>query len=175
RRRREGGRRVRRRWRRRRGCEVTWVLLRGRVAVARSSSAPADMSTGALGWLPARRLALLVEPRVEELPQALARDPFRVRDELRRRHVAVAVLRRPVADDPREGEVPDLLPQRLQRHPAAVVDRAVEEERRRARDRRRRVPERRVLGRRAVELLEPLRRALVPLVLAPDPLRPRRE
>ena len=56
--------------------------------------------------------------------------PLRQRDEIGRGHVAVAVLRVPGAQDREERGVADLLPQRLQRHRAAVVDRRVEHLRR---------------------------------------------
>jgi hypothetical protein len=45
-----------------------------------------------------RRLVRLVEPHVEELRQIHAALPFGQRDELRRRHRPVPVLRRPVAE-----------------------------------------------------------------------------
>jgi hypothetical protein len=60
-----------------------------------------------------RRLLVLVDPHLEELRQVLAALLFRQRDELRRRDGAVAVLRGPVAQQLEEGEVADLLPQRL--------------------------------------------------------------
>ena len=55
------------------------------------------------------RLVGLVDPHLEELRQVLAADLFRQRDELRRRHGAVAVLRRPGAQQVEEREVADLL------------------------------------------------------------------
>ena len=97
------------------------------------------------------------------------------RDEAGRRDVAEAVLLRPAPHQSEERRLADLLAQRLEGHRAAVVDRPVEEERRVTGVPRRGVPERQVLRRRVVELLEPLRRGLVALVLAPDPLRPRGE
>jgi hypothetical protein len=55
------------------------------------------------------RLVRLVDPHVEELRQVLPADLFRQRDELRRRDRAVAVLRRPRAQQVEEREVADLL------------------------------------------------------------------
>jgi hypothetical protein len=55
------------------------------------------------------RLVGLVDPHVEELRQVLTADLFRQRDELRRRDRAVAVLRRPRAQQAEEPEVADLL------------------------------------------------------------------
>ena len=56
-----------------------------------------------------RGLVRLVDPYVEKLRQILAADLLRERDELRRRHVRVAVLRRPRAQQVEEREVADLL------------------------------------------------------------------
>lgn len=56
-----------------------------------------------------RRLLGLVDPHLEELRQVLTADPFRKRDELRRRDGAVPVLRRPRAQETEEREVADLL------------------------------------------------------------------
>src|SRR5215217_1646996 len=124
--------------------------------------------------LPARRLVRLVEPDVEEVPEVAAAHLLGEGDELPRGDAAEAILLRPAAHDAEEREVADLLAQRLQRHPAAVIDRAVEQERRRTRVPEA-APESDVLRRPVVELVEPLRRRLVALVLAPDPLRPRGE
>lgn len=55
------------------------------------------------------RLVGLVDPRLEELRQVLTADLFRQRDELRRRDRAIAVLRRPRAQQAEEREVADLL------------------------------------------------------------------
>ena len=56
-----------------------------------------------------RRLLGLVQPHVEEPRQVLAADLLGERDELRRRDRAVAVLRRPGAEQAQEREVADLL------------------------------------------------------------------
>jgi len=56
-----------------------------------------------------RRLLGLVQPHVEEPRQVLAADLLGERDELRRRDRAVAVLRRPGAEQAEEREVADLL------------------------------------------------------------------
>jgi hypothetical protein len=56
-----------------------------------------------------RGLRRLVDPDVEELRQILSADPLRERDELRSRHVPVAVLRRPRPQQVEEREVADLL------------------------------------------------------------------
>jgi hypothetical protein len=56
-----------------------------------------------------RRLVGLVDPHVEELRQVLPADALGQRDELRRRDGAVAVLRRPRAEQVEEVEVADLL------------------------------------------------------------------
>jgi hypothetical protein len=56
-----------------------------------------------------RRLVGLVQPHVEEPRQVLPADLLGERDELRRRDGAVAVLRRPRAEQAEEREVADLL------------------------------------------------------------------
>ena len=56
-----------------------------------------------------RRLVRLVDPHVEEVRQILAAHLLGERDELRRRDGAVAVLRRPRAQQVEEREVADLL------------------------------------------------------------------
>src|SRR6266545_4637833 len=87
----------------------------------RSRGAPVELLRG-------RRFVWLVEPDVEEVLQAHSAVTLGESDELRRRHVPVAVLGSPVAQDLEERVVPDLLAQRLERHGAPVVDRAIEEE-----------------------------------------------
>src|SRR3954468_14906411 len=81
----------------------------------------------AMDALPAVRAALLVKPDAEEVVELATADALGGRDEVRGRHVAVAVLRVPGAQDAVEDVVSDLLAQRLQGHRAAVVDGRVEE------------------------------------------------
>src|SRR4029450_11716529 len=124
---------------------------------------------------PGGRLLRLVQPDVEEVVELLPRDLLGEYHERRRAHVAVAVPRRPGAQKPEEVVVADLLPERLQRHRAAVVDRPIEHVGRAARVARRRRPEPSLLGRDVVVVVEVLLGGLVARVLAPDPLRPGRE
>src|SRR3954454_703149 len=127
-----------------------------------------ERAPGALSrrWpaLPGGRLRVLEDPGVEEGRQIRARLLLGERDELRRRDVAVAVLRRPVLDEPEERRVADLLAQCLEGHPAAVVHGAVEEQRGVAEGVDGAPPERGVLRGCVVQLLEPLSRALVSLM-----------
>src|SRR5450759_2772805 len=124
---------------------------------------------------PGGRLPWLLEPHLEERVQVHAAVALRESDELRGRHRTEPVPLRPVAHDPEERLIPHLLAQGLKRHAAAVVDGAVEQVDRGAGIAGGRVPEPVGTGGRVVQLHEELVSALVALVLAPDPLRPRRE
>src|SRR4051794_408124 len=108
---------------------------------------------------PVDRLARVVEPDLEEVVESghLGEARLGERDEVLDTRAAVAVRGLPVVQQPQEGRVvPDLHPERLQRHRPALVDRVVEEVRRVPRVARRRVPEVGPRRRGAVVLLEEL-------------------
>src|SRR5436305_14243363 len=104
-------------------CSSCGVLRRTSTRPGRTACPCRAPAADVAGPLAADRVAALEQPAPQQRAEVPAGDALGEGDELIRLRRPVAMLRRPGPKDVEEGGSADPLPQCLQRHPAAQVDR----------------------------------------------------